>query len=53
MESRKNTDERVCGAAVEMQTWRTDLGAQWGKERVGRIEGVAWKHTILITVAPQ
>ena len=44
MESRKNTDERIGRAAVEMETWRTDLGAQWGKERVGRIEGVVWKH---------
>ena len=26
------------------QTKRTDLWTQWGKERVGGIERVSWKH---------
>ena len=30
---------------MEKQTERTDLGAQCGKERAGRIEREAWKHT--------
>ena len=31
-------DEPICWAAMEMQTWRTDLWTQWGRERVGQIE---------------
>ena len=38
------TDEPICRAAVETQTQRTDLWTQWGKERVGRTERVAWKR---------
>ena len=38
------TNEPVCRAAVETQTQRTDLWTQRGKERVARIERVAWKH---------
>ena len=42
-----STDEPViCRAAMEMQTQRADLWTQWGKERVGRIERIAWKHTL-------
>jgi len=29
------TDEPICRAGIEMQTQRTDLWAQWGKEREG------------------
>ena len=29
---------------MEMQTQKTDLWTQRGKERVGQMEGVAWKH---------
>ena len=39
------TDEPVCRAGVEMRTHRTDLRIQWGKERVRRMERVAWEHT--------
>ena len=40
------TDEPICRAAVGMQTQKTDLWTRWGKERVGQVERVAWKHTI-------
>ena len=39
------TAEPVCRAAVEAQTRRTDSRARWGRERAGRMERVAWKHT--------
>ena len=39
------TDEPICGGGTEPQTRRTDLWTQWGKERMGRIEGIALKHT--------
>ena len=29
---------------MDMQTQRTDLWTQWGREKVGKIERVAWKH---------
>ena len=29
---------------METQTYKTDLWAQWGKERVRRIERGVWKH---------
>ena len=38
------TDKTIFRAAMEMQTYRTDLWTQRGKERVGQIERVAWKH---------
>ena len=38
------TGERICGAAVETQTWRTDVWTQWEEETVGRIERAGWKH---------
>ena len=38
------TDEPVCKAGIEMQTQRTHLWTEQEKERVGRIERVAWKH---------
>ena len=39
------TDEPICRAVIAMQTQRTDLCTQRGKERAGLIEGVALKHT--------
>ena len=38
------TDGPTRRAGTEMQKQRTDLETQWGKERVGRIEGVALSH---------
>ena len=38
------TDEPICRAVIETQTWRTNLWKQQGKERVGLIERVALKH---------
>ena len=32
---KNGTDEPMCRAVIEMQTQRTDLWAQWGKERMG------------------
>ena len=40
------TSEPICRAAVETQTQRTDSWTQSGKERVGRIERIAWKCTL-------
>ena len=37
-------DDPICRASWETQTWRTDLRAQWGKGRAGRIERGALKH---------
>ena len=34
----QGTDEPICRAAIETQTWRTDLRTQCGKEKVGQIE---------------
>ena len=34
------TDELICKVAVETQAQRTELWTQWGKERVGKTEGV-------------
>ena len=46
-EIQKNgTGEPICRAVVETQTEKTDLWAQWGKEKVGQIERIAWKHTL-------
>ena len=36
-------EEPICKAAIEMQTWRTDLWTQWPKERVEHIERVSLK----------
>ena len=33
---------------METKTWRSDLWTHWGKERVGLIERVAWKHIYTI-----
>ena len=38
---KNDTDEPICKAGIEMQTYRIDLWTQWGKERVGRTERVA------------
>ena len=40
---KNGTEEFIDRAAVEMQTQRTDLWTQPGKERVGRMEKVTWK----------
>ena len=43
-----STDEPICRAAMEKQTWRTDLW-MWGKERKERMrcmERVTWKLSI-------
>ena len=37
-------DEPICRAGIEMQTQRTDLWAQQGKERRGQIEIVALEY---------
>ena len=34
------TDEPIYRAAMETQTQRTDLWAQWGKEREGQMERI-------------
>ena len=39
-----DTDEPIFRAAVEIQTQRTDFWTQLGKERVGQMERVVWKH---------
>ena len=41
---KRGADEPICRAAIEMQTYRTDLWTQQEKERVGRIERVALKY---------
>ena len=40
------TGEPICRAAVETQILRTDIWTQlgWGRERVGCMERVTWKH---------
>ena len=38
------SDLAAVAAAMEMQTYRTDLWTQCGKERVGQIERATWKH---------
>ena len=43
--SRNSTCEPVCKEGTETQTWRMDLWAEVGKERVGRIEKVALPYT--------
>ena len=42
---KSDTDEPICGAEIEMQTYRTDLWTQLGKERVGQTEKVSLKYT--------
>ena len=32
---KNGTDEPICRAEIKMQTYRTDLWIEWGKERVG------------------
>ena len=32
------------GQQWRIQPYRTGLWTQWGKERVGQIERIAWKH---------
>jgi len=42
-------DEAICRAPKEAQTLRTDLRrGLWGEERVGDMERVTWKHTLLL-----
>ena len=41
---KEGADDPIHREAMEMQTQRTDLWAQWGKERVGQMERVALKH---------
>ena len=41
---KEGTDEPIFRAAVEMQVQRRDLWTQWGTQRVGQIERIAWKH---------
>ena len=41
---KNSTDEHICTAAMETQTYRTDLWTQQRKQRVGRTERVAVKH---------
>ena len=41
---KEGTDEPICRATVEMQVQRRDLWTQWGTQRVGQIEKIAWKH---------
>ena len=43
----KEVRKRKTNMSVEMQTWRPDLRTRAGggkKERVGQMEGIAWKH---------
>ena len=40
------TDDPICRRALETQTWRTDLWAWCGKERLGEIERIARKRTL-------
>ena len=35
------TEESICRAGIEMQTWRMDLRTWQGKEAVGQVEGIA------------
>ena len=35
-----STDEHICRAGIEMQTWGTDVDTV-GKERVGQVERIA------------
>ena len=44
---KNGTDEPLCMAGIEMQMYRMNFWTQQGKERVGRIEKVASKHTLL------
>ena len=43
---KNGTDEPICRAEIEIQTWRRDLWTQQGKERVGQTEKVALKHIL-------
>ena len=38
---KNSTDEPICRAEIEMQTYRSDLCVQWGDGKVGRAERVA------------
>ena len=40
----KHTDEPICRAAMERQTYRTDLWTQGMGEGEGGVNGGAWKH---------
>ena len=39
---KNGTDEPICRAGIETQTWRIDMQARWG-QKVGQIERVALK----------
>ena len=41
---KNGTDEPICRAGLETQTWRRGLWIQWGKERVGQIDRESLKH---------
>ena len=38
---KNGTDESICKEGMQTQTYRKELWAQFGKERVGRTEKVA------------
>ena len=46
MGSRKGSDEPICRAGIEAQRLRTDLWAQWKKDKVGRNERVSLTYTL-------
>ena len=39
-----DTDEPISRVAMKMQTQKTDLWTQRGKDMVGQMERVVWKH---------
>ena len=45
---KNGTDEPICRAAMETQTYKTDLWTQWGKERVGSTDREAWKYILYV-----
>ena len=45
---KNGTDEPICKEEMEIQVWRTDLWAQYGKGRVGQIEKVSLTYMCII-----
>ena len=41
---KNGTDELICRSGIDMETERTDLWSQQGKEKAGQIQRVAFKH---------
>ena len=41
---KNGTDELICRSGIDMETERTDLWSQQGKEKAGQIQRVALKH---------